>query len=91
MRAHVLIVVIIITEYSIDSTLPVCNVILTFLITFKKSEPILLVELGGITKFTPIHEADMIDLYGCFHLAQVVVSLSSGWWSFYIKYNERHL
>ena len=81
MRTHeygVLIVVLIITEYSVDRTQSVLKVILSFLITFRNSEPILLVELGGMAQFTPIHQAAMIDLFGCFQFAQVVVSLSSG-------------
>ena len=62
-------------EYSVDRNQSVLKVILSFLITFRNSEPILLVELA---QFTPIHQAAMIDLFGCFQFAQVVVSLSSG-------------
>jgi hypothetical protein len=70
--------------YYIDVTVTAGNsqsralAILDFLKTFEKEEPILLVEMGGVSNFSSDIQAAISNLIGLFRYAQVIVSLSSG-------------
>ena len=75
-----IIIVHIITDIvvSTNDSKSVFGAIDTFLTTFKEDKPILLVEMGGMARFKSENEITMVELFGFFPDAQVVVSLSSG-------------